>query len=325
MLIGSQDICKLAVGMPPLPSGIVLPVSPDVQCEWRDEPNSCHGASGPSTNESVAQSPHGQCPIVTFSGDIGGDRALRSATPWTFCPFEKPERPPTAFDIYKKRVRKKVAAENPSLSRPRLNALIRSRFTHKEAGGPSRAEERDLKMKERQLREAYEDELSSLRRAAWSNASLLQPLLSAGSGITLAPLRYWEVTLSEAPMGEAEAEGGEWCVAVGFCSWKFRLHGRMPGWDGRSVACHSDDGQAFHNHETWNLGLKFKAGDTVGVGLRLDDGDPAVFFTHNGEFHSWLGRLELMILGKTYDEISHNQIVNLFPVFPQPPTLYHKP
>lgn len=204
--------------------------------------------------------------------------------------------------------------ENPSLSRPRLNALIKARFMHKEPGGPSREEVRDINIKVRELREAYEDEVSSLRMAAWTNANLLQPFVSPSGGLALAPLRYWEVSLLEPPM--SEAEGSDWCVAVGFCSWKFRLHGRMPGWDGRSVACHSDDGQAFCNNETWKLDLKFKAGDTVGVGLRLDDGDPAVFFTLNGEFHSWLGRLELIFLGMSYDEILSidDQIVNLFPV-----------
>jgi len=58
------------------------------------------------------------------------------------------------------------------------------------------------------------------------------------------------------------------------------------------VGAHSDDGKVFSQKVSRDRGMKFSAGDTVGVGLRLDDGDAVLFFTKNGKFHCWDKRIE---------------------------------
>lgn len=256
-----RDVCRLANRMHGLPTGLVLPDTPSLACEWRC-PNPADGEKSLSKSM-LERSLLGHCPVVTFSGEIGGDRAMRSATPWTFLPCEKPDAPPSILELYKRSVRKKVTSERPQLSRPKVLALIRKRFEGKVPGGPTRAKERELSKRARELRIEYDERVAALRRGAWRNSSLLQPVVTSQGLLSLVPVRYFEITLQEPSGGQAEGCEQEMCVALGFCSKKFKLTGRQPGWDGRSVACHSDDGMAYFNHEKHRLELKFKAGDTV--------------------------------------------------------------
>jgi hypothetical protein len=82
------------------------------------------------------------------------------------------------------------------------------------------------------------------------------------------------------------------CVAVGVCTRRFGLQGRMPGWDAESYGYHGDDGGIFHDTGTMvqEFGHRFGVGDTVGCGV--DYGMNAIFYTRNGQFSGYAFVLE---------------------------------
>ena len=84
------------------------------------------------------------------------------------------------------------------------------------------------------------------------------------------------------------------CVAVGLCTARFPLDGRMPGWDYHSCGFHGDDGFRFHgsggNGNTFAEARGFEPGSVVGCGVLFDShkvfhhhtnnsGGSAVFYT----------------------------------------------
>lgn len=133
----------------------------------------------------------------------------------------------------------------------------------------------------------------------------------AGSGSTralrlcaeLQMVHYFEVTILPAPAELRRGAAGEGaapayvhdrpCVAIGMCSSRFPLQGKMPGWCRHSFAYHGDDGCKFQNSSLGErYGPPFGEGDRVGCGVRLrppyfpadeDVWTGGAFFTHNGQ------------------------------------------
>ena len=64
------------------------------------------------------------------------------------------------------------------------------------------------------------------------------------------------------------------CVAVGLCTARFPLDGRMPGWDYHSCGFHGDDGFRFHgsggNGNAFAEARGFEPGSVVGCGVLFD-------------------------------------------------------
>ncbi|KAL3673683.1 hypothetical protein V7S43_001381 [Phytophthora oleae] len=79
-------------------------------------------------------------------------------------------------------------------------------------------------------------------------------------------------------------------TSIGVVNSKFPLVGKQPGWTRRSYGYHGDDGRYYHGtaFEGRPFGPMFKAGRTVGCGVRINPRTGAifVFFTNNGELIS---------------------------------------
>ena len=88
------------------------------------------------------------------------------------------------------------------------------------------------------------------------------------------------------------------CVAVGLCTERFPLDGRMPGWDYHSCGFHGDDGLRFHgsggNGNAFAEARGFEPGSVVGCGVIFDshkvfhhhannNGGSVVFYTVDGQ------------------------------------------
>lgn len=123
-----------------------------------------------------------------------------------------------------------------------------------------------------------------------------RPGVSASFSAELHACHYFEVTILPAAAdqpgrGAGSAWQGRPCVAVGMCTARFPLMGRMPGWDRHSFAYHGDDGCKFQNSSYGErYGPPFGEGDVVGCGVRMlsthaTGAKPPcgqVFFTLNG-------------------------------------------
>lgn len=72
------------------------------------------------------------------------------------------------------------------------------------------------------------------------------------------------------------------CVAVGLSTAGFDLAQRLPGWDGKSIGYHSDDGMAYPAPSSSSRWPCFGVGDVVGCGI--DHQAKTVFYTLNGKF-----------------------------------------
>lgn len=115
--------------------------------------------------------------------------------------------------------------------------------------------------------------------------------------VRLSGVAYFEVTI-----GEHFIPGGDHvdlCVAVGLCTDRFPLDGRMPGWDYHSCGFHGDDGFRFHgsggNGQAFAEARGFEPGSIVGCGVLFDshkvfhhlsannNGGSVVFYTIDGE------------------------------------------
>jgi len=114
--------------------------------------------------------------------------------------------------------------------------------------------------------------------------------------VRLSSVAYFEVTI-----GADFEPGGEHtdlCVAVGLCTERFPLDGRMPGWDYHSCGFHGDDGLRFHgsggNGNAFAEARGFEPGSVVGCGVIFDshkvlhhhannNGGSVVFYTVDGQ------------------------------------------
>ncbi|KAG6609815.1 Ran-binding protein 9 [Phytophthora cinnamomi] len=111
--------------------------------------------------------------------------------------------------------------------------------------------------------------------------------------VGVVPGGYFELTLSKRQHRHARAPsllGQDSMTSIGLVSSKFPLVGKQPGWTRRSYGYHGDDGRFYHGtpFEGHPFGPMFKAGDTVGCGIRINPstGTMFLFFTHNGELIS---------------------------------------
>jgi hypothetical protein len=133
----------------------------------------------------------------------------------------------------------------------------------------------------------------------------LAPFLTREGVIDLTPrvISYYEVSIlptEVAPIEERHVmmpqpfrvRRAPECVAVGVCTRRFGLQGRMPGWDAESYGYHGDDGGIFHDTGSMvqEFGHRFGVGDTVGCGV--DYGMNAIFYTLNGQFSGYAFALE---------------------------------
>ncbi|KAJ8520495.1 hypothetical protein ON010_g17935 [Phytophthora cinnamomi] len=119
--------------------------------------------------------------------------------------------------------------------------------------------------------------------------------------VGVVPGGYFELTLSKRQHRHARAPsllGQDSMTSIGLVSSKFPLVGKQPGWTRRSYGYHGDDGRFYHGtpfefvrwyfNQGHPFGPMFKAGDTVGCGIRINPntGTMFLFFTHNGELIS---------------------------------------
>ncbi|KAI6655275.1 SPRY domain-containing protein 3-like [Oopsacas minuta] len=76
-------------------------------------------------------------------------------------------------------------------------------------------------------------------------------------------------------------------ITIGLCDLNYNLT-RQPGWDGKSIGYHGDDGKLFCEQgfgKAWK-GTPFQEGDIIGCGIDFDAGISSccsVYFTKNGE------------------------------------------
>mmetsp|Transcript_5931 Transcript_5931/g.16175 ORF Transcript_5931/g.16175 Transcript_5931/m.16175 type:complete len:627 (-) Transcript_5931:358-2238(-) len=135
---------------------------------------------------------------------------------------------------------------------------------------------------------------------ATAPVATLRPVMSSSAPVprlvaALEVANYFEVTIFPAPQNHPSlASGSGWhgrpCVAVGMCTSRFPVVGKMPGWDRHSFAYHGDDGCKFRDSTYGDpYGPPFGVGDVVGCGVRVRapglDGEEEgarVFFTLNG-------------------------------------------
>jgi hypothetical protein len=112
------EACKLARNTPALPRGVQLPVrrredafEGDDRFDVNDHCtilNSDKEAKpdeqdGEAASRSPDSGPGTEFPaIVKYTGVIGGDRAIRTATPWVFKTKKRPAKPVSAQILYKK-------------------------------------------------------------------------------------------------------------------------------------------------------------------------------------------------------------------------------
>ena len=76
------------------------------------------------------------------------------------------------------------------------------------------------------------------------------------------------------PEPKPHSHHSDLCVAVGLCTARFPLDGRMPGWDYHSCGFHGDDGFRFHgsggNGNAFAEARGFEPGSVVGCGVLFD-------------------------------------------------------
>ncbi|KAI1331047.1 SPRY domain-containing protein [Xylariaceae sp. FL0255] len=104
---------------------------------------------------------------------------------------------------------------------------------------------------------------------------------------------YYEVHITK---GRHAGFTHEVDLALGFVAPPFPPF-RLPGWQRSSLGVHGDDGSRFINNDEGgqNCTAKFKPGETLGIGMRLDPGQSGkapirvrAFVTRNGKFdYSW--------------------------------------
>ncbi|CAH0515326.1 unnamed protein product [Peronospora belbahrii] len=101
---------------------------------------------------------------------------------------------------------------------------------------------------------------------------------------------YFELSLSKRQHQHTSSPsmfGQDSMTSIGLVNSTFPLVGKQPGWTRRSYGYHGDDGRFYHGtaFEGRHFGPVFKAGCTVGCGIRVDSttGTMFVFFTNNGE------------------------------------------
>ncbi|KAG1703162.1 hypothetical protein DVH05_008074 [Phytophthora capsici] len=111
--------------------------------------------------------------------------------------------------------------------------------------------------------------------------------------IGVVPGGYFELSMSKRRNRHVRIPsrfGQDAMTSIGLVNSKFPLVGKQPGWTRRSYGYHGDDGRYYNGtaFEGRPFGPMFKAGCTVGCGIRINPrtGSIFVFFTNNGELIS---------------------------------------